>query len=229
MNWSMIILGVIMLVVLYYLYVMFFVQRASTPMKNLKYDTITSISVGSYPNPIATRFSYSIWINTNTIDNSCSIYTVSENNIQLFNLSLQNSTNLYASVNVGGQQQSYWITPNFPLQKWEHLIVSFDNNVMDVYLDGKFLKSYDLLKPVGGKTPGIPTQTSSSSLITFGGTPQITNSDIDIAQFERLEYPMDPQTAWNKYLSDVPSAKGSKYGLSMNFALGANKTAIPLF
>ena len=40
-------------------------------------------------------------------------------------------------------EQIYDITNNFPLQKWTCILVSVDNKIIDVYLDGKLVKSIE--------------------------------------------------------------------------------------
>jgi hypothetical protein len=36
------------------------------------------------------------------------------------------------------------VTNNFPIQKWVHIGIVIDNKIMDVYLDGKMVKSVKL-------------------------------------------------------------------------------------
>lgn len=99
------------------------------------------------------------------------------------------------------------ITDNFPLQTWQHVIVSVDNNYIDVYLNGKLVKSIkDTIE-----TP------STTSPVSFSATPFKTY----LAKFTRTITPTDPQTAWNNYLSGngenpLKNLMGN-YAVSMNF------------
>ena len=88
------------------------------------------------------------------------------------------------------------VTDNFPLQKWTNVIVSVDNKFMDVYLDGKLVKSQRFFKPESSVMPNTP---NDSDPIMFG------NFDAYIKDFKRWTEPMDPQTAWNEYI------KGSEH------------------
>lgn len=111
------------------------------------------------------------------------------------------------------------ITDNFPLQTWQHVIISVDNNYIDVYLNGKLVKSIkDTLD-----TP------STTSPVSFSATPFTTY----LAKFNRTITPTDPQTAWNNYLSGngenpLKNVMGN-YGVSMAFKKdGQDAYTIPL-
>lgn len=111
------------------------------------------------------------------------------------------------------------ITDNFPLQTWQHVIVSVDNNYIDVYLNGKLVKSIkDTIE-----TP------STTSPVSFSATPFKTY----LAKFTRTITPTDPQTAWNNYLSGngenpLKNLMGN-YGVSMAFKKdGQDAYTLPL-
>ena len=75
---------------------------------------------------------------------------------------------------------------NIPIQKWVNLLVSVYNRTMDLYLDGKLVRTCLL--------PGVP---------------QISNTDVQItpaggfngwtSKFQYFSNATDPQTAWNIY------------------------------
>lgn len=110
-------------------------------------------------------------------------------------------------VTITNAQKSVIITDNFPLQTWQHVIISVDNNYIDVYLNGKLVKSIkDTIK-----TPSL------TSPLSFSATPFKTY----LAKFNRTITPTDPQTAWNNYLAGngenpLKSLIGN-YGVSMAF------------
>ena len=112
------------------------------------------------------------------------------------------------------------ITDNFPLQTWQHVIVSVDNNYIDVYLNGKLVKS---IKDATIETP------STTSPVSFSKTPFKTY----LAKFTRTITPTDPQTAWNNYLSGngenpLKNLMGN-YGVSMAFKKdGQDAYTLPL-
>ena len=228
MNFSMIILSIVLLVALYYLYV-FLLGSANgsqiIQIKNMPYTPAYDINTNT--NPGSYRYSYAIWVHAHNLDRNTdtSLYGVrnSSNNIMylsdgesttftIFSLDLYGNTSLYVRYNNGsmtGTAQTpdplsspYLVTPNFPLQKWTLLIVSFDNKIMDLYLDGKLVKSTTLEK--------IPAPQTTKATMKFG------NGDIDVFNYIRYNYPMDPQTAWSIYQSGTPPSKSSdSYGLNL--------------
>jgi hypothetical protein len=231
MNPKMVILGIAMFLVLFFLYRLLLGNRTAT-ITNLKYDAVLDpFSFGTLSTPNSTRFSYYVWIYVNNVDPSIdenifrvSDTTVKQNDGKLLNLYIKNTTDLYADVLVGtGTDISFSkiiLTTNFPMQSWQQVIISFDNTHLDIYHNGKFLKSthFDNTK--------LPVKTSSSSIIDFGKT----RSDINIKLFSVLEYPMDPQTAWNKYVEDSKTSNGANtvnYGLKLNVSSN-NKPSTPI-
>jgi hypothetical protein len=100
--------------------------------------------------------------------------------------------------------KSITITDNFPLQTWVHLILSVDDKYVDIYMNGKLIKS---VQDANIDTP------SATSPIDYG----ITNCYL--AKLSRTSMATDPQTAWNNYSAgngENPMAKYlSSFGLSM--------------
>jgi len=217
----------VLLVALYYLYkfllggsngvnIMRIASMPQTPAYDIKSDT----------NPGSYRYSYAIWVHVKNLGNNTDISKYGNNNPEgknnpannimylkdkdgsstytFFSLDLYGDTSMYVRYNqTADLPQPYLVTPNFPLQKWTLIIVSFDNKVMDLYLDGKLVKS---------KTMDIlPSPQTTSATMNFG------TGDIDIYNYVRYSYPMDPQTAWSIYQAGTPSgASMDSYGLNLN-------------
>ena len=98
------------------------------------------------------------------------------------------------------------ITNNFPVQKWVCILVSVDNNIVDIYLDGKLVKSV--------QTSGFLIGHETSPIIFGAGW------DGYFAKFERKPKATDPKAAWDKYMegnggSTLANAFGN-YGMSLN-------------
>ena len=228
----MVVLGIAMFMVLFFLYRLLLGNRTAT-ITNLKYDaTLEPFSFGTLTIPNSTRFSYYVWIYVNVVDPSIdeNIFKVSDTDIKtttgrtgdLLSLYVKNTTELYVDVLTGTNNDltPIIVTSNFPMQSWQQVIISFDNTHLDVYHNGKFVKSthFDNSK--------LPVKTSNKSIIDFG----TTKSDINIKLFSVLEYPMDPQTAWNKYLEDSKTSNGANtvnYGLKLNVSSN-NKPSTPI-
>ena len=83
---------------------------------------------------------------------------------------------------------SYIVTSEFPLQKWQQVIIHVQNYLMDFYLNGKLVKSTNLTS-----TNGVPIPTATAS-INFG------KADAYIAKFNRLTSVLNTNIAWKRYL-----------------------------
>ena len=236
MNISMIILSIVLLVALYYLYK--FLLGASNGTNTMKISEMPNTAVydaKTSPNPGSYRYSYAIWVRVNNLANNTdtnnAFYNNPLNNIMYltnataqateyvaFSLDLYGDTSLYVRYGSGavgnGQatlSNAYLVTPNFPLQKWTLVQVSFDNKIMDLYLDGKLVKSATMEK--------LPLPLSTNATMKFG------KGDMEVYNYTRFNYPMDPQTAWALYQSGrPPTGTTNSYGLNLNI----NQNNMPL-
>lgn len=85
-----------------------------------------------------------------------------------------------------GTRQTVQITDNFPMQTWAHVIVSVQNSYIDMYLNGKLVKSIRD-DAIDGPSPDSP--------LKFG------KMGAYLAKLKRSTEATDPQTAWTNYLS----------------------------
>jgi hypothetical protein len=223
----MLILSIVLLVALYYLYK--FLLGAANGTNVIKISEMPNTPVydkKENDNPGSYRYSYAIWVRANNLGNNMETNKFadenSSNNIMYstnttnsteyftFSLDLYGDTSLYVRYGSGtlGDRQvalskAYLVTPNFPLQKWTLLIVSFDNKVMDLYLDGKLIKSANMEK--------LPLAQNTTATMKFG------KGDMEVYNYTRFSYPMDPQTAWTLYLQGrPPTTSVNSYGLNLN-------------
>ena len=206
MNYTLIILGIILILVLYVLYR--FVYDRQTMVSNKQYlaDNPPDKSFEDLANPESSRYSYNLWIYANTISGTETIFSIDKSASPIkFELEITNTGNLQFKV----AGVSYIVTSNYPLQKWVCVSISVDNNIVDSYLDGKLVKS----QKIGEISDNKPTKTSKISMGKGDKT-----GDIYIAEFERLPYPIDPQTAWDRYMA----GNGGSYISNAFAAYGAN-------
>lgn len=201
MNTIIIVLGVILLVVIFYLMFQdWFSGKTKLTQQQSLMETITSIPSTDLSVPDATRFTYSIWVYVNswntTIDK---LIFGRENEIALYldkdtaTLKLQFNPKVGAplTTNYTGSNsispEVIDVTNNFPLQKWVCVLVSVDNNIIDVYLDGKMIKSVYV-------NDNMPLNARATSIVFGSGW------DAYISKFERTIKPTDPKSAWDKYM-----------------------------
>ena len=203
MNYTLIFLGIVIVILLYVLY--FYNSNTSTVLLS-KADLNAKIpEIKSINSPTNTRYAYGIWVYVNSWNSSSDKIIFSRNNN--IKLRLDNTKpSLYCDIIMsdGTTNNRTTITDNFPLQKWVFIIVSVDNQFLDCYLDGKLVKSTKLYKDNNSTTN---TTTQNQVLIPLvppnETTPIILGSstpfDAQVASFTRWSSPVDPQTVWTAY------------------------------
>jgi len=190
MNWAVIILGTLLVISAYLLFVLYPSKTTLVEKMDLKQSN-PDITYSSLSNPNASRYSYSTWIFVNTWSNleektifSRPSAAAGANDIRLY---LDKDSPILKCDIMTETKETIVLTDNFPIQKWVYVIVSVDNQIVDMYLDGKLVVSKKL-----AKMPVVPTGD-----IKFGGS---GSPDIILSRFSRFTFPMDPQTAWSKYM-----------------------------
>lgn len=143
MSAVVIILGVIVIILIYFL--IRIAGSASTQLTasaNLN-DDITPIPIMN--NPTGTKYAYGLWMYVNSWDMGSvkTIFSRADNiTLYLDTSSPVLNCNITMSNDIS---KTIEITDNFPLQKWVHVIVSVDNQYVDCYIDGKLVKSVRLI------------------------------------------------------------------------------------
>ena len=217
MNYKLLILGIILGIVLSGLIYWFFtyVNKKSDPndtsstvgaTKNYLLDGKLTIPIHRFKlkNWKANRFCIELWlfVNPNAI--------VGTSPLNIFNISgkmsldLHNTTELILTIKDSKDSvkyTKYTITPSFFLQKWEQVIISIDQYLIDLYLDGKLMSS-----TMSSKTDNpIPIPTDSDSIV-FDSTNQ---SDFYVSGLNIKTVAMDPKTALKNYTGGKSKVNGS--------------------
>lgn len=212
MDLLLVILGIVLIIVLYY-----FLNTGGTTVLSDKLDLSIdhpAVAITDIPEPASRKYSYEMWMyvynfqgNGQYIISRGSAANVNKTNIGIkLDGSSPKLTLDYTATAAGtpSATKSIVITDNFPLQTWSHLIVSVDDKYIDIYMNGKLIKS---VQDVNIDTP------SSTSTIVYG------KSNCYLAKLSRTLLPTDPQTAWDKYSAGNGENMFSKYlssfGLSM--------------
>ena len=115
----------------------------------------------------------------------------------------------YQKGDANKSQGNLVITDNFPLQTWVHLIVSIDNSFIDVYMNGKLIKSMQ-------ETLNAPSTTMP---LKYG----ICNCYL--AKLVRATTPTDPQTAWDHYIAGNGENPLAKYLASFGLSVTLQKNS----
>ena len=222
---AFIILGVVLVVVIYY----FMYNSGSTVLSNkldlaIVQPPVPVASLGL--NPGSPRYSIEMWMYVYNF-NGASTYIVSRasksatagsegvNANLLKNIGIKidgaspKLTLEYSGPNASNVivKKEQMITDNLPLQTWVHLIVSVDNTFVDVYMNGKLVKSFqDQIE-----TP------SDTATLDYG----VVNCYL--AKLARTTSATDPQSAWDKYAAGNGENPLAKYLASFGLSLTLQK------
>lgn len=213
MNYLFIILGIFLVVVLYFLYTYLFPSKSKVTSKNYLAKGLQNVPFEKLENPSSSKYSIEIWVFVNTLngmkpDTSVSagktnnptgcIFEVPNN----YHLDLFEDTSL-AFYNNGTATDPAIVIPNFPLQRWVYVVISVDNSLIDLYLDGKLVRS--IKTNYVGKVPNV------NDFFTFG------NGDIYIAGMNRIPNSSNTNTVFKNYMQGNASMKLPIYSVSLDF------------
>lgn len=178
----------------------------------------TSLKNSNVPIPVknitySSRYALGIWVYVNSWDsnNTKLIFTL-PGKINLYLDAMKPTLKLDFFINGNnGIAKTVPITNSFPLQKWVYITISVDNTFIDLYLDGKLLKSV--------KLDGIQSDATEEN-IYLGGIPAV-KSDIVISRFFMWSNPLSLSQVWNEYLKGNGSTSSlfkfmTKYGVNIN-------------
>lgn len=197
------ILLIVALVVIVYVFFFFFSKTTVLADRLDLAKTNASKTADDLVTPESSIYSYECWVYVYMPKNNIGtgkkfiFYRDSKDNTASKNIGLYldgankpklqlEYTNAGDDGNTPGTIQPITITDNFPMQTWAHVIVSVQNNYIDIYLNGKLVKS------IRDDAIDVPSATSP---LVFG------QLGAYLASFKRTTTATDPQTAWTSYLS----------------------------
>ena len=199
MDGKKILLGVIVLLILYFVYIYVFKDSSSTNLysggnaKNAKTIKATKLP----GNPASVSYTYSIWIYVNSwqyrygqekqIFYRSASATPNPSSV-LPQVSLGGSKNdLAITVGLQGGQSESWNVNNIPLQKWCNIIIATTTRAVDTYIDGKLVNTHTL--------PGVPLSSGNAniSLTPNGGF------DGETSKFRYYSRTISPREAYEIY------------------------------
>lgn len=215
MNYTLVILGIILILVIYILYKVISEKGKVVTNKVDLNENNGTISYDRLTSPKSKRYCFSLWVYIGTppaasITTLFDVKNQAASPINHFKLEIKNDATLQYSLHeTGGSNAAITkeITTNFPMQRWVYLIFSLDNKVVDLYMDGKMIRSHQINKEIQG--------TDETYRVSYG-----TGIDAFLAKFERLPAPMDPALAWNKYMQ----GNGGNYFSRLFSSYGATFT-----
>jgi hypothetical protein len=250
MNYIVLGLAIVVIVLIVILYLNS--SKSSTTLSANASLVVSPPKIPVTDNATSTRYAYSIWININSWDNTKSsnniIFSVPDSLLLFLD---ESAPILYCSVVMANSTVAViQITDNFPLQKWTHVIVSMDSEIMDIYMNGKLTMSQRLYitdgkvipnKPWGGSSEAehslylgrMVNTLSGIDAKLLNGVPKksIDSFDAYIAKFYRWSIPMNPDTAWSTYRSGSGSSysSGGTGGYNINMGILKNNVQTSTF
>lgn len=198
MNVQAIVITVLIILLVYFVFSWVF--ASNTKLSNLKNaQNQNTIAASSLPNNQTSNYAYSVWFYINDWsyrygepksilgrldkDNQPSpsiVLGALENNLKV-------SLACYPSKATDSSVIHTCEVANVPIQRWVNLIVSVYGRTLDIYIDGKLVRTCVL--------PGVPKINNDAALdITSGGGFDGFTSNINY-----YGHPVNPQEAWNIY------------------------------
>ena len=222
MKLSNVVLGVAVILVLYFLYDYFFggSSTTSSPSSLLDAKSMQVVGANSLPANVSTNYGYSIWFyvddwsyrlgESKTIFDRTGKGKNSGSPLVVFDPSENNITISVATTGSGAASISKCTISNVPLQAWTNLIVTLNSRALDVYINGKLVKTCLLDAP-----PAVESG-SSVRITPDGGFSGYTS------RFQYYAMPLSPQQAYNIYKSGYGGSSGlgdvfNKYRVKIGF------------
>lgn len=158
MDIKQIIIGIVIVIVLYLVYNYFKTENDKVLFSVRDGRVLKTIQADSLPQMKTVDYTYSIWFYINDWNYRYGEPKVlfgrvnDENNPSpsvTFSPSINNlNVSLASYADNGKSEVSHCIVENIPIQRWTNLIISLNNRALDIYIDGKLVKTCML--------PGVP-------------------------------------------------------------------------
>ena len=215
---SKLVLAVIVILLLLYVIFKALTTSYTTLGSMQKWTNKTTLTGGNLPNSFKANSSISLWFYIKEWANSANIvkfYNTASaaSGSEIFKVYLKNDTNTVVIKPKIANATDCEIS-EFPLQKWVSLIISFNGSAMDVYVDGKLVKSC----VVNTGSDLMKTQS-----IVLGDDPAtVSNKDVGFITNVKLKAsPIAPQEAWDIYSQGFGGSPWSdllnKYKIKLSF------------
>lgn len=224
---SKLVLAVIVILLLLYVIFKALTTTYSTLGVMQKWGNKTTLVGSNLPSSFKANSAISVWFyikkwisGTKVIE----FYSDAGASNAIFTVLFKNDTNTIQIFPTGASNpDTNCEIADFPLQKWVNLIISFNGSAMDVYVDGKLMKSCIV-------STGSTLATTQS--INLGDTPSQSNPTDDVGFITNVKLkaaPIAPQEAWDIYSQGFGGSPWSdllnKYKVKMSFIVDNQEQA----
>jgi hypothetical protein len=222
MNSKLVLAVIVILLLLYVIFKALTTSYTSLGMMQ-KWGNETTLTGSNLPNSVKANSSISIWFYIKTWVSGTRVIqfkkgtevifqvqfkNANENTIQIFPRSGTSSTNDDCEIS------------EFPLQKWVNLIISFNGSAMDVYVDGKLLKSCVVNQG---------SRLNQTDMIILGDDTKKAQDVGFITNVKLKAAPIAPQEAWDIYSQGFGGSPWSdllnKYKVKLSFIVDNQEQA----
>ena len=240
MNILIVVLGIVVVFLCYYIYQMY--TTGTTSADNTYLGKISdpnvpqTIAPDVFKDPYSSKYTVAFWVYVNTFSPDIKEflnYGTPTTSMISFILDA-NKPILTTKVKIGQltgdtQYQTIQITDNLPIQSWVYVMISVNSSYADCYLNGKLVVSQQLSDTSSSIAQSSNKDAAKPTINLYGGR----NVDVYITRVTRVSTPTDPQTAWDYYNKGNGNASGagdsSMYHLDVNISKDSENWKYKIF
>jgi hypothetical protein len=223
---SKLVLAVIVILLLLYVIFKALTTSYTTLGTMQKWSNVTTLQGSNLPSSFKANSAISIWFYIKKWVNGTNVIkffsTSTATATPIFAVLFKNNTNTIQIRPKGADDATVNCEiAEFPLQKWVNLIISFNGSAMDVYVDGKLVKSCVV---------STGSEIGKTQSIVLGETPVNIADDVGFITNVKLKAaPIAPQEAWDIYSQGFGGSPWSdllnKYKVKLSFIVDNQEQA----
>ncbi len=253
MDILIIVLGIIIILLIYYIYTIF--NAVPSVASNIDLTKPPpEIKSSSINEPYSQQYTIGVWVyifnfSSNNQIGRFVMFGDSTNSGKFSYWSLRMdpaSPKLYCDILVNKstagnnlyETQTVQITDNFPIQKWVYVVTSVSAGFIECYLNGAFVLAETLKNPIYSPSK-LPDPTASATF-KFGGQGTIDDdnknrekgSPMVLNMVSRWAYPLSAGDIYNNYNKgngEKTNIWGPSYSMNINLVQGTNNYVLPIF
>jgi len=213
MNSKLVLAVVVILLLLYVIFKALTTNYTSLGSMQ-KWGNETTLQGSNLPSSFKANSAISIWFYIKKWVDGTKVIVFKKVSEILFNVEFKSGTNtirIFPTSGASNENLDCEIS-DFPLQKWVNLIVSFNGSAMDVYVDGKLVKSCVV---------NLGSRLNETDTIVLGDNKRMTDDIGFITNVKLKASPIAPQEAWDIYSQGFGGSPWSdllnKYKVKLSF------------
>lgn len=226
---SKLVLAIVIILLLLYVIFKALTTTYTTLGTMQKWGNKTTLQGSNLPSSFKANSAISIWFYIKKWVNGANIVSFHKDGSggagsTIFKVQLKANTNTIQIFPRSGSTDTQYDCEiaEFPLQKWVNLIISFNGSAMDVYVDGKLVKSCVV-------NQGSLLQ-STQSIVLGDDSPAVTTADVGFITNVKLKAAsIAPQEAWDIYSQGFGGSPWSdllnKYKVKLSFIVDNQEQA----